>query len=158
MTRVWTAKKTSKFLQADIRAQSVVLFLCAARVHCSFLHLQLTRSLYSTMYSILPLPASLRPCKLTSHQCPRLPVSHRAVNDVSLISDTGHDAVDRPSGVVVPCTRTSSSLAVQSFIDLRIHVQLLYRGGPAFSDSSHDPHRRQRQPVSCTLARAEEGP
>ena len=127
MISICMAKKTREFLQIHIRPQSVMLLLCAARAHCPFLHLQVARSLYSTMHSILPMPASLPPCKLTSPQSSPLPVSHRAVNAVSLTSDTGRNAVDWLSGGVVPCTRTSSSLAVQWFIVLRIHVHCCSR-------------------------------
>ena len=44
-------------------------------------------------------------------------------NTVSSENDIDHGAVDRPSGVVAPRTYTSTSLARQSFIAWRIHVQ-----------------------------------
>ena len=56
---------------------------------------------------LAPVPASVRPCKVANQQ--------RVL---------GYDAVDRPSRVVVPRTRTSGSLARQSFIPPRIHAHL----------------------------------
>ena len=58
-----------------------------------------------------------------------------------------HDDADRPSGIVVPRTRTSSSLHASFF------HRLTYT--PAFSDSSHGPcHRRGQLMPLFTLARA----
>ncbi len=52
-------------------------------------------------------------------------------NTVSSENDIDHGAVDRPSGVVAPRTYTSTSLARQSFIAWRIHVQCTCSSAPA---------------------------
>jgi len=95
-----TAKKTYEFLQAHTRPQSVMLILCAARVLCSFLHLQLN----SVSMSLL-LALCWPPYDRTSLQANRessTPCLASSKNTVSLTICRG--AVDRPS-----LTRTSGN-------------------------------------------------
>ena len=62
-------KKTNEFLWAHVRSQSVVVIFCAARTDRSFLRLQLDSvHLYSMLFLLGPVLASLRPYKLTSQQ------------------------------------------------------------------------------------------
>ena len=107
-----TAKKTNGFLQAHIHPQSVTLILCAARANRSLPHLQ-TKSLFSSRPGLHDASGSLHGCFPTTlrtrtlTQGPLSPVSHRTMNTISLAIDIDHD---RPCGIVVPRTHTSSSL------------------------------------------------
>ena len=67
-------------------------------------------------------PYTVQTGKLT--ESPPRPPSYGTTNTVCVANDIGHDADYRLSGVVVPRTRTSSSLARQSLIVQYIHVHI----------------------------------
>jgi len=79
-----------------------MLILYAARIHCSFLHLQLTSvSMFHLVLHVAP--ACTRAGLTTTVQTHRpteslpSPASHHATNIVSLPNDICHGAVPRPS-------------------------------------------------------------
>ena len=139
-------KKTNEFLQAHVRSQPVVVIFCAAGTDRSFFLLTAQLGLYlpSVLHVVPTWPRAGLPTTVQTGNPAKsslIPASHGT--NLCLANVIGHGAVDRPSGVVVPRTCASSSLAHQSFIVLRIHGLPLRRGAPAF----------QTRPVALAVTR-----
>ena len=103
-------KKTNEFPQVHIHPHSVMLILCAARAHRSFLNLQIKSPL--TFHDAPDFLHCYHPTTRKLTEGRYCPVSHRTANTVSLAIDAYHD---RPDGIVVPRTRTSLSLRASNF-------------------------------------------
>jgi hypothetical protein len=109
-----------------------MLILCAARVHCSFLHLQLAVSMLHLVPHVASACALCRRYQLATHKSPPCPASHRATNTIFVANDIGHDVFNRPSVVV---SRMRPHLAHPSLFAPHIHVHLCVGLAPLLSPS-----------------------
>jgi len=139
-----TAKRTYEFLQAHTRPQSVMLILCAARILCSFLHLQLSSvSMFHPVLHVAPvcsragLPTTVQTRRPT--ESPPRPASHHSTNTVSLANDICQGAVDRPYLTPVPRRRSPAGVHMDVHFAPRCACLLGLAMWPSLSPSPRPP-------------------